>query len=190
MPFCNSLRNFIQIGPPAAEKMTSCRFSRWRISAILDCRDPVMGSLKSPCTTSYRSSIDIIALNCLVFFRKSRFLHFGDRQTDKQMDSTDPLGLINVYTMSRFTIVWSGIHECNEWISRETMTVVLRATQAYELNSTINWSRLVTVHWSELRDVISLQRLCWEIGDKSRSWNNLYTLCITIGSRSNKMFFC
>jgi len=30
------------------KKMTSCRFSRWRISAILDCRDPIMGSLKSP----------------------------------------------------------------------------------------------------------------------------------------------
>ena len=37
MSFCTSLRNFIQIGPPS-EKMTSCRFSRWRISAILDCR--------------------------------------------------------------------------------------------------------------------------------------------------------
>ena len=45
----NSLRNFIQIGPPSAEKMTSCRFSRWRISAVLDFRGPVMGSLKSPC---------------------------------------------------------------------------------------------------------------------------------------------
>ena len=30
------------------KKMTSCRFSRWRISTILDCRDPIMGSLKSP----------------------------------------------------------------------------------------------------------------------------------------------
>ena len=30
------------------KKMTSCRFSRWQISAILDCRDPIMGSLKSP----------------------------------------------------------------------------------------------------------------------------------------------
>jgi len=29
------------------KKMTSCRFSRWRISAILDFRDPIMGSLKS-----------------------------------------------------------------------------------------------------------------------------------------------
>jgi len=35
MSFCTSLyvRNFIQIGPPSAEKMTSCRFLRWRISA-------------------------------------------------------------------------------------------------------------------------------------------------------------
>jgi len=34
-------------------KNMSCRFSRWRISAILDFRGPVMGSLRSPCTTSY-----------------------------------------------------------------------------------------------------------------------------------------
>jgi len=33
---------------PRKKKMTSCRFSRWRISAILDCRAPIMGSLKSP----------------------------------------------------------------------------------------------------------------------------------------------
>jgi len=58
MSFCTSLRNFIQIGPPSAEKMTSCRFSRRRISAILDFRGSIMGSLKSPCTTSYRSSIE------------------------------------------------------------------------------------------------------------------------------------
>ena len=37
------------------------------ISAILDFRGPVMGSLKSPCTTSCRSSIDTIAPNCLLF---------------------------------------------------------------------------------------------------------------------------
>jgi len=30
------------------KKMTSCRFSRWRMSAILDCRNPIMGPLKSP----------------------------------------------------------------------------------------------------------------------------------------------
>ena len=42
-----------------AEKMTVCRFSKWRISAILDFRGPIMGSLKSPRTTSYRSSMNI-----------------------------------------------------------------------------------------------------------------------------------
>jgi len=68
---------------PQQKKMTSCRFSRWRISAILDFRGPIMGSVKSPCTTSYRSSIETIALNCL-FFEKIAFLYFGDRQTDKQ----------------------------------------------------------------------------------------------------------
>ena len=40
---------------PRQKKMTSCRFSRWRIAAILYFKDPIMGSLKSPCTTSYRS---------------------------------------------------------------------------------------------------------------------------------------
>jgi len=53
-----------------------------------------MGSLKSPCTTSYRPSIATIALNCLVF-EKILFLQFGDRQTDKQtnkqIDSIDAL---------------------------------------------------------------------------------------------------
>ena len=72
------------------------RFSRWRISAILDCRDPIMGSLKSPCTISYRSSIDTIALNCLVFEKIAFFCILAtDRQTDglmdKQMDSSDAL---------------------------------------------------------------------------------------------------
>jgi len=76
MSFCTSLRNFIQIGSPSAEKVTSCRFSTWRISAILDFRGPIMGSLKSPCTTSYRSSIGTI-FKLLIFFEKIAFLHFG-----------------------------------------------------------------------------------------------------------------
>jgi len=48
-----------------------------------------MGSLKSPCATSYRSSVDTIALNCLVFekiailvFEKIAFLHFGVKIQD------------------------------------------------------------------------------------------------------------
>jgi len=51
-------------------------FQDGEISAILDFRGPIMGSLKSPCTTSYKLSIDTIALNCLVFERIA-FLHFG-----------------------------------------------------------------------------------------------------------------
>ena len=34
------------------------------------------------------------------------------------------------------------------------------------------WPRLVTLQWSELWHVNSLQSPCWEIGNKSRSWNN------------------
>jgi len=73
---------------PRQKKMTPCRFSRWRISAILDFRAPIMGSLKSPCnTTSYRSSIETMALKCLVFLRKSRFCILAtDRQTNRQTD--------------------------------------------------------------------------------------------------------
>ena len=94
--FCTSLRNFIQIGPPSEEKNASCRFSRWRISAILDFMGPIMGSLKSPCTTFYRSSIDIVAPNCLVFDKIEFFFILAtdrqtNRQTDEQMDSTDAL---------------------------------------------------------------------------------------------------
>ena len=50
---------------------------------------PIMGSLKSRFTTSCRSSIDTIALNCLVFEKIALFPFW--RQTDEQMDSTDAL---------------------------------------------------------------------------------------------------
>ena len=44
-----------------------------------------MCSLKSPCTTSYMSSIDTTALTKLLsFWENGVFLHFGDRQTDRQ----------------------------------------------------------------------------------------------------------
>ena len=35
------------------KKITSCRFSRWRISAILDFRGPIIGFLKSPRTCNF-----------------------------------------------------------------------------------------------------------------------------------------
>ena len=81
---------------PRQKKMTSCRFSRWRTSAILDFRAPRMGSLKTTCTISYSSSIEIIALNCLVFEKNRYFLHYGDRQTDKHADRrTDSIGALS-----------------------------------------------------------------------------------------------
>ena len=50
-----------------------------------------MGTLKSPRTTSYRSLIHPIALNCLVF-EKIAFLYFGDRRTNRQTNRwTGPL---------------------------------------------------------------------------------------------------
>jgi len=85
MSFCTSLRNFIQIGPRSAEKNDVMSISSWRFSAVLGYRGPVMGSLRSPCTTSYRASINTIALNCLVFFEKIAFFAFW-RHTDKRTD--------------------------------------------------------------------------------------------------------
>jgi len=37
-------------------EMSSCQFSRWQVSAILDFSRSIMAYLKSPCTISYRSS--------------------------------------------------------------------------------------------------------------------------------------
>ena len=51
MSFSTSLRNFIQIRPPSAENNDVMSISRWRISAIMDFRDPIMRYLKSPITT-------------------------------------------------------------------------------------------------------------------------------------------
>jgi len=59
---------------------------KWRISAILDFRGPITGSLKSPGTTSYRSSTETIALNCLIFLENRVFcILTTDRQTNKHI---------------------------------------------------------------------------------------------------------
>ena len=65
-------------------KMTSCWFSRCQISAIVNFNGPIIDSLKSPCTTSYRSSIETTALNCLVFEKIALCILATDRQTDRQ----------------------------------------------------------------------------------------------------------
>jgi len=51
---------------PRQKKMTSCWFSRWRISAILDFKDPIMDALKTQ-----------LQLTKLLSFQKITFLHFG-----------------------------------------------------------------------------------------------------------------
>jgi len=67
-------------------------FLRWQISAILNFRGLILGSLKCPCTTSYRTSMETIALNCLVFETNRVFAFWRqtdkhtDRQTDRQQD--------------------------------------------------------------------------------------------------------
>jgi len=79
-PVCEILS---KLDHPPQKKMTSCQFSRWRISAVLDFRGPIMGSLKSPCTTSYRSSIHIITLNCLLLRKSCSSILATDEQMDR-----------------------------------------------------------------------------------------------------------
>jgi len=162
MSLCTNLRNFIQIGPPSAQKMTSCRFSRWRISAILGFRGPIMGSLKSPCTTSYRSSIDTVALNCLVFLRKSRFCNLAtDRQTDEQTNRcTRPLheaalalasgGLIRNWTASCSSSTSPSYHRCCDLSTQRTMIV----------NNRLRPSHPVYNSWQHVR--CDNSQLCWQ----------------------------
>jgi len=59
---------------PTAEKWRHVDFQD-------DFTGPMMGSYKSPCTTSNRSPIETIPLNCLVF-EKIVILHFGDKIQD------------------------------------------------------------------------------------------------------------
>jgi len=72
--------------------MTKNDFFKWPPATILNFMGPIMGSLKSPCETSYRSSIEFIALNCLVLGKTACLYAFGDKQTDKAMNRwTQPM---------------------------------------------------------------------------------------------------
>ena len=79
MSFCTSLRHFIQIGPLSAEKNYVMSISRWRISAVLNFRDPIISSLKSPVFEKFE-------FFCILATDRQT-----DKQTDKQMDSTNVL---------------------------------------------------------------------------------------------------
>jgi len=81
---------------------------------MLDFRGPITGSMKSPCTTSYRSSIDTIVLNYLGF-EKITFLHFGDEQTNKQTNRwTGPLHEAALTVASGSLIKNSSVDETGE----------------------------------------------------------------------------
>ena len=67
----------------------------------LEFRGPIMDSLKSSCRTSYtsyRSSIETIALHCLVF-EKITFLYAFWRQTDRRTDGQPHC--IKAFSLSR-----------------------------------------------------------------------------------------
>jgi len=70
--------------------MTSCRFLRFS--------GPIIGSLKSPYTNSYRSSVETIAPSSLVCEKNRVFWilatdRLTDRQTDGQARCIKPLSL-------------------------------------------------------------------------------------------------
>ena len=108
--FCTSLRNFIQIGPFSAEKNDMSFFKMADLSH-LGFYGPIMGSLKSPCATSYRSSIET-----MLVFEKIAFFAIW-RQTDRQTNRWTGLlhesalavasgGLIN----KKFSYCWDSSH--------------------------------------------------------------------------------
>jgi len=77
MSFCTGLQNCIQIGTLSAEKndvMSIFKMADLRHLGFYGSNNEFFE--KPNYITSYRSSIDTIALNCLVF-QKIAFLHFG-----------------------------------------------------------------------------------------------------------------
>ena len=93
----------------------------WQISAILDFYGPIMGSLKNPRTTSYRLSIDTIAVNCLVFWENNVFFCIlatdrqTDRETNRQINSIDAVSRSRCrerrLKKTNMNILWSSILE-------------------------------------------------------------------------------
>ena len=102
MSFCTSLRNFIQIGPPSAEKNDVMSIFKMVDLRPLGFQGSHNGFFKRPCTTSYRSSINTIALNCLVF-EKIAFFYLDNRQTNKQTNrqTNKQMDITNALSRSR-----------------------------------------------------------------------------------------
>ena len=92
-----------------------------------------MGSMKSPCTTSCRSSIETIALNCL---RKQRFFCIlaTDRQTDRQTNKQRTERL-NIRGLCKFHVTSNT--QCNKTTE----------TQNYVFIKTINYISFSYYHY-------------------------------------------
>jgi len=101
---------------PWQKKMTSYWFSRWRILAVLDFWGSNNGFFKNPnYITSCRSSIDTVALNCLVFEKNAFFCILAtDRQTDEQMDSIDALSRSRCreLRLNKLKLSHAGLGQC------------------------------------------------------------------------------
>jgi len=94
MSFCTSLQNFIQIGPPKAEKnyvMSLFKMADFRHLGFYGSNNVFFE--KPISTISYRSSVKTIALNCLVFEKTRFYILATDRQTDGQPCRIKPLSL-------------------------------------------------------------------------------------------------
>jgi len=96
-PYWNSIRSrhvILQQSAKFYPSRTTLGRKKWRHVDFQDGGSPpswilwvqsIMGSLKSPCATSYRSTIETMALKCLIF-EKIAFLYFVDRQTNRRTD--------------------------------------------------------------------------------------------------------
>ena len=73
---------------PRQKKMTSCRFSRWRISAILDFRGPIMVLWKAHVLYDFLYVVNRDHSSKLLSFWENRMFCTlaTDRQTNKQTD--------------------------------------------------------------------------------------------------------
>jgi len=91
-----------------------------------------MGSLKSPCRTSYRSSIDTIALNCFVFEKIAFLCTYFWRQTDKRTDGQTDKQVDNPYALSRL--------RC-----RERRTNISQSVVSFQQCCYGRWEQLLTV---------------------------------------------
>jgi len=95
MSFNTSLRNFIQVGPPSAEINDAISIFKMADLSHLGFYGSNNGFFEKPnYITSYSSSLDTIALNCLVF-EKIAFLHFGVKIQDGGSSPSWILGVRN-----------------------------------------------------------------------------------------------